>query len=213
MILDNGRPPPGSPIWVKFGFCACDSEFVEGALAELYRNLMSTCTFDQLFWAYETYTLVYLLDRKIGENWRQVFPDLEDVLHESPHCHKSVWWLKNYVLAEDAAMSPSVSVDYGFMNRETDDEVEELKQVYRKILGGYGVAKPLLLHKAAMEGQLYAYISSFVDLDREAKFERLLTNIRPLPSNMHVGLFKLVLVLAAVLLVCFLFYPGASYKT
>jgi hypothetical protein len=182
IILDNGRPPPGMPIWVNFGFCACNSEFAEGPLWKLYRDLMDNCTFDEFCSAYETCALVFLLDGKGGGDWRQQFPDLEDVLQRSPRGHKSVWWLKDYVLAEDAALHRSVSVDYGFMNCKTDDEVEQLKQVYRKILGEYGAAKPLLLHEAAITGQLYAYIGGLMKLEGKKKFKRLLKNIYPLRS-------------------------------
>jgi hypothetical protein len=176
-LLSGCNPPPERNIWLTFGFCVFEDEYSEGPLHQLYRNLLAKCTFDEIYAAYDSSSLITLLDRKGLEHDRKQIRHLDDVLAGSPRMNKSVWNLKQYVAAKDAALRPSVAVDYGFANCKGEGEVLELKHVYENLFSIYR-ADPIEVHEAAIGGRLFAHVGRFVTLKK--KFNRILKNPYPL---------------------------------
>ena len=71
-------------------------------MAELYRQLVAKCSFGEFCAAYEASGLVDLFDAKGMRGGRQGILYLEDVLAGT---HKSVWDLKQYVVADGRDMT------------------------------------------------------------------------------------------------------------
>ena len=115
-------------------------------MAELYRQLVAKCSFGEFCAAYEASGLVDLFDAKGMRGGRQGILYLEDVLAGT---HKSVWDLKQYVVADGRDMIPSVAADYGFFNCKDEAERLELKEVYVEFFARRG-ANPIQLHEAAV---------------------------------------------------------------
>jgi MYND finger len=177
LLLSDWRPSPEQEIWVDFGFCVSQSVWDEGLVAALYKRLIATCTFDALYTAYSSSTLIALFHSKhLGTDLRNI-RHLEDVLEHCSVSHKSVWDLKQYVLAEDIRWTPPVAVDYGFFNCKSEGEVNKLKKVYKAFFDLY-LADPIGLHEAAIGGRLFEYVGGFVKVPKICK--RLMKNPYPL---------------------------------
>jgi hypothetical protein len=190
ILLGEWHPGPSQYLWVLFGFCVTRDRYEESSLGVLYRELIMLCTFDEFTTAFESSTLFSLIVSK-GIQRRSSNPywdfanwdDLEDVLSGSPQVFKSVWYLKQYVMAEDSEEVkpiPAVTVDYGFMNCKDEEDTSNLKRLYKQILEMPKV-KPLELHEAAIKGELFKYAGRLVQLEKKKKkFQRLLKNPYPL---------------------------------
>ncbi|KAJ7149221.1 hypothetical protein C8R43DRAFT_505180 [Mycena crocata] len=96
--LELFHPAPSLDTWVDFGFCACHDESEEGFLNVTYQILVGRCSYDEFFEAYNTSTIIDLLDAKELRGRRMVLPYLEDVLSGSPRVFKSVWYLKQHTV-------------------------------------------------------------------------------------------------------------------
>ncbi|KAJ7651217.1 hypothetical protein FB45DRAFT_997856 [Roridomyces roridus] len=183
------HPGPDLEYWVNFGFCACQDEEEERFLSQTYRMLTDWCSFDAFFNAYRTSKLADLFDAHNLRGRRIIHPYLEDVLSRSPILFKSVWDLKQHVLATQATRAhliPSVNADYGFAYCASDSEYHDLRNLYRDIFERRD-ANPLKLHEACVSGKLYEYVLGlFPELakkkNRAKKFQRLLRNVYPLPE-------------------------------
>lgn len=173
-LLSEWLPRPEHTIWLHFGFCASQNEM---RLAQLYRQLLTKCSFDELCTAYESSRIIALFDAKGLQSWRKSIPYLDDVMARSPRMNKSVWDLKQYLATEDGGLIPSVGVDYGFFNCQGETEMQDLRKVYREFFARYD-ADPIELHEAAIGGRLFDYVGGFVKLKPE--FYRLMNNPYPL---------------------------------
>ncbi|KAJ7080552.1 hypothetical protein C8R44DRAFT_70268 [Mycena epipterygia] len=188
-MLEMCHPAPQLDSWVCFGFCACHDEAEEGFLNLTYKILSERCSYDEFFTAYNTSKIIELLDANGLRGRRIVHPYLEDALSGSPRMFKSVWYLKQH--AQDTTsvrsnLTPSVNVDYGFMNCTSESEYQDLKEMYKGIFERSD-ANPLKLHEACISGTLYEYVLGvFPELktkkNRAKKFKRLLRNLYPLPN-------------------------------
>jgi len=185
-LLSDWYPRPTQAAWLLFGFCVCQHEHAEASLSRIYRQLLTKCSFDEIFAAYKSSTLIALFDAKGLKSQRQSIPYLEDVLSGSPNGNISVWDLKQYIVAEDAEdveLIRSVSVDYGFINCKNEEENQELKEVYKQFFSQYR-ADPMELHEACIAGRLFEYVGGFVELNKKnknkKKFRRLMKNPYPL---------------------------------
>ena len=155
----------------------------EVALAQAYRTIINDVSFDKFHRAYETSSLFPLVE-KHGDHVPYA-RHLKDVLSGSPFEFKSVWYLKQAVMASSSKSTiiPSLTVDYGFINCADKVEEEQLKQVYAKYFSDGG--DPLVLHDAAMAGSLYQCLRvAKVDMGKKDKklFSRLMKTIYPLVS-------------------------------
>ncbi|KDQ50000.1 hypothetical protein JAAARDRAFT_165152 [Jaapia argillacea MUCL 33604] len=182
VLLAGWHPSPDLPQWLNLGFCSCADEREEATLCSIYRDLIHLCTFDEFCEAYRTSSIIALFDAHGLTARRQAFPYLEEVLQGSPHTFKSVWNLKNYVLAqldEDELLIPSIRVDYGFLNCKSTGELAQLKDIYRQVLQRPD-ANPLELHQACISGRLYQHVGGMMKLKK--KFQRLMKNPYPLAA-------------------------------
>jgi hypothetical protein len=187
-LLSDWHPHPAQAAWLLFGFCVCQDEYGEASLSRIYRQLLTKCSFDEIFTAYKSSTLIALFDAKGLKSQRQSIQYLEDVLSGLPNGNISVWDLKQYIVAEDAEdveLIRSVSVDYGFINCKNEEENQELKEVYKQFFSQYR-ADPVELHEACIAGRLFEYVGGFVELNKKnknkKKFSRLMKNPYPLPD-------------------------------
>jgi hypothetical protein len=177
-LLSSSHPSPDQFHWVKFGFCVCRDEWSETSVSALYNRLIARCTFQEFYTAYQSSALISLFRTKeLGTELRNV-RHLEDVLENCPVSNKSVWDLKQYVVASKGVLIPSVTVDYGFANCRTEEETMELKEVYKKFFDHFK-SDPIQLHEAAIGGRLFEYVGTFVKLKKN-RFSRLMKNPYPL---------------------------------
>ena len=70
---------------------------------------------------------------------------------------------------------PSVTVDYGFINCRTFEDICTLMEIYGEVLKA---ADPLELHQACLAGQLFQFASYYVRM--EDRWRLLMTNFYPL---------------------------------
>lgn len=188
------RKPPGpninDPVWISaYRFCL-------GGILPLNRTigcyLASACAamsgtkwpypdFTELHAAYESSSLIALLDSKGLQTERKKIVHLEDVLTGSPRVFKSVWYLKQIVMAQDNAMIPSVAVDYGFINCKGDNEKLALKECYKRYFQDLD-GDPLKLHEAAIAGKTLECVEGVVKLNKKDHkiMRRLMKNLYPL---------------------------------
>jgi hypothetical protein len=185
LSMDNTYPSPSQNAWLVFGFAGCRNVLQESDLAEVYRRLIASCTFEEFLAAFLTSSLDVLIDSRKARyrGPRPTLPwfDIEDILHgTSTFTIKSVWHLKHFIMADggiEVEFRPAAQRDYGFTS-----DFSVLKSFYRGLLEKETVA-PLELHDAAMRGQLFEYAkrnSSAVFDKNKKNFKRLLKNPYPL---------------------------------
>ncbi len=186
--LHSMSPYPSEPNWNKFGFCTCDSEWAEGQLGGLYQKLLNgyesffsdlpdkyrlqhlsrfeTANFTEFWQAFESGSLIQLMDTKGLKNDRLRFPNLETYLSVPPsQLQPSVWSLKQFLAVNDPAdfpPCPTLNHDYGFCNCQSFEEICILMEIYKRLLIK---ADPLELHKACLAGQLFEFASKFDKMD------------------------------------------------
>ncbi|KDR84133.1 hypothetical protein GALMADRAFT_700408 [Galerina marginata CBS 339.88] len=181
ILLGTTRPNPSIDSWKQFGFCTCDSKYEEVELAHLYQRLLHFCTFQEFFSAYETSGLAGLFMSKGLESEFSRFPYLKRLLENSPHMFDSVWELKRLVVQSDNwpnQINPAVFADYGFGNCKTEEEINDLKAIYKEYFLGPKKCPPAL-HLACIQGNLFNYVSTFVVLKNKKekkKYRRLMKN-------------------------------------
>ncbi|KAF5876693.1 putative zf-mynd domain-containing protein [Botrytis fragariae] len=186
--LHMARPNPIQMNWYNFGFCTCNDEREESALGVLYTRLLLgnellgdlrgntqhmfygpaplTATFTEFWHAYESGTLIELIDSKGLKKMRSEFKLLEWFLSVSPSGPQpSVWSLKQFVAIDNPAEFPpneTVKVDYGFMNCQTFEETCILLETYKRLLRE---ADLLELHEACLAGELFEFAESYHHMD------------------------------------------------
>ncbi|PGH14769.1 hypothetical protein AJ80_05813 [Polytolypa hystricis UAMH7299] len=143
------------------------------------RPKTQTAIFTEFWQAYESGTLIRLMDSKSLKDERMRFPFLEGFLSVPPAGpHPSVWSLKQFLAVEDPAAYPpipAIQVDYGFRNCRTFEETCILMEVYKRLLLE---ADPLELHEACLDGQLFEFAQEFHTMDE--RYGELMRNIYPL---------------------------------
>ncbi|QRD93259.1 hypothetical protein F9C07_2077189 [Aspergillus flavus] len=186
LTLHMAYPNPVETPWFNFGFCTCYDEYQERALGGLFGKLLSgdnlfddvptsiprmkhiqTATFTEFWKAYESGTMIQLMDSKGFKQYRLQFPYLEEFF-TSPPCgpHLSVWSLKQFLAIYNPAEFPpdnTISADYGFMNCKTFTETCTLMELYKRLLRK---ASPLDLHEACVAGKLFEFAECFHKMDQ-----------------------------------------------
>ena len=150
-----------------------------------YRTLVTSCLFEEFYQAYDSCSLVQLFSSK-NINLEKFSLHLADFLANAPLMNKSVWNLKQFVVADeqDSVPVPSIKVDYGFINCRNEEEEVQLKEVYKNIFKEDSNADPLKMHEACLQGKIYDYVTTTLKLkekDQGPLFRRLMKNIYPLP--------------------------------
>lgn len=183
-ILLQISPNPIDRNWYSFGFVTCRGQNEEGMLVALYqlllteRGVIQPATFTQFWKAYEAGTLIQLMDSKGLKELRSRLPFLEGFLSPPAGPYLSVWDLKQFLEIGgqmDYLPSPSVNVDYGFINCRTFEETFTLMEIYGNVLK---TANPLELHQACVAGELFRFASGYVSM--EERWRSLMRNLYPL---------------------------------
>lgn len=190
-MLSNSRPPPSCYIWVAFGFCTTRNEHEGTQLCIAYHTLLMRCSFEEFRRAYESCSLVQLFNSKYI-NLEQFGSHLADLLACAPYTNKSVWNLKQFVIADesDGVLLCSVGIDYGFYNCRNREQVLQLKKFYKKFFDDVN-GDPLELHHACLQGKIYTYVRTIVKLNkshRRPAFRQLVMNPYPLPKGCPTSL-------------------------
>jgi hypothetical protein len=190
LVLSNLHPNPFQCMWLSFGFCTTRSQYDEMQLGRAYRTLVMSCSFEEFYQAYDSCSLVQLFSSK-NINLERFSLHLADFLVNAPRMNKSVWNLKQFVIADEpdsdtgSVPVPSVRVDYGFFNCRNEEEVVQLKEVYKKVFKEESNGDPLKLHEACLQGKIYDYVRTTLKLkkkDQRPLLRRLMKNIYPLPQ-------------------------------
>jgi hypothetical protein len=195
------HPHPIENNWYNFGFCTCCNERQEGQLGGLFQRLLlgnklfedvpktrvlglerdrpQTASFTEFWNAYESGSLIQLMDSKGLQEMRREFPFLEGFLSVPPSGpHPSVWSLKQFIAINDPAEFPAIAaleVDYGFINCQTFEETCILMEIYKRLLLK---ADALELHEACLAGELFEFAQKFDRMDEGHR--RLMKNFYPL---------------------------------
>jgi hypothetical protein len=171
LLMDN-IPPIYHEFWIQFGFCTCNGDKIETELGHVYRALIDQCTLYEFYTNYESGSLETLLRRK----------NINGIDHLKAqgvffgYASKSVYHLKQYLLAENIPLKVSVSVDYGFASCKNKKQTEKLTKIYKQLFE-HRDFNILRLHEACISGTLYKYASQFVAADAN-----LMRNPYPLPD-------------------------------
>lgn len=138
-------------------------------------------TFTEFWQAYQSGTLIQLMDSTLPKDFRSDFPFLEAFLSIPPAGpHPSVWKLKQFIAISDRAEHrplPALKWDYGFGNCQTFEEICILMEIYKSLLQQNAV-DPLELHKACLAGKLFAFAQKYHKID--GNHRRLMKNGYPL---------------------------------
>lgn len=206
-VLHMAHPNPIEKNWYNFGFPTCNSEGQISQLGVLYHELLvgdklyedvrnytqhtilipkrdnlQTASFGEFWHAYESKTLIQLMDSKGLKARRSAFPFLEGFLCIPPGgLRPSVWDLKQFIAINDPAEFPpsrTLEADYGFMNCKDFEETCFLLEIYKRLLQK---ANPLELHEACLAGKLFEFAQRFHLMDESHR--RLMRNFYPLPSE------------------------------
>ena len=184
LVLSDLHPNPSLRSWLSFGFCTTQNQYYEMRLGVAYRKLVMSCSFEEFYQAYDSCSLIQLFSSK-NISLEPFGSHLADFLANSPHMNKSVWDLKQFVLAEtpDSNPIPSVTADYGFFNCRNKEEVSQLKEAYKKFFDSNG--DPLKLHEACLQGRIYDHVTKALKLkkDDQGPLFRLMKNMYPLPQS------------------------------
>ena len=197
-VLLRMSPNPIDRNWYSFAFVTCRRQGEESILVDLYqllltesdgsffyefhnsrRGVIQPATFTQFWKAYEAGTLIQLMDSKGLKKLRSRLPFLEGFLSVPPSGPRpSVWHLLQFLEISDPMEhppTPSVNVDYGFINCRTFEETCTLMEVYRKVLK---TANPLALHQACVAGDLFQFANLFFPM--EERWRSLMRNLYPM---------------------------------
>ena len=182
LLLSDSHPNPSLRIWLSFGFCTTKNQYDEMLLGVAYRRLVMRCSFEEFYQAYDSCSLIQLFSSN------NINLHLTDFLTNSPRMNKSVWNLKQFVVADepDSVPVPSVKVDYGFFNCRNKEEEVQLKEIYKTFFDDESHdGDPLKLHEACIQGKTYDYVRKTLKLrkDRRPLFRRLMKNPYPLPPS------------------------------
>lgn len=207
-ILHMAHPHPIEENWFRFGFCTCRGEREEQRLGGLYQELLvgdklfedvmtdlhyqtplagrhhkfQPATFTEFWQAYQSGTLIQLMDSTLRKDSRSDLPFLEAFLSIPPAGpHPSVWRLKQFIAINDPAEHPPLPAlqwDYGFGNCQTFEEICILIEIYKRLLQQNAAVDPLELHKACLAGKLFAFAQKYHKMDENHR--RLMKNSYPL---------------------------------
>ncbi|KAI6000926.1 hypothetical protein EDC04DRAFT_2612038 [Pisolithus marmoratus] len=189
-MLLNGRYPKISiesdaickDLYFEFGFVTgCGSE-AKQFLPLVYRTLISKSSFTQFWTAFQSHSLVALMDANGLGPVRKKVQHFEAFMKTKPkdRC-PTVWHLRCFVHSPDADPPSSVTEEYGFLNCQTIEQKISLKGVYKELLESPRV-DPMELHLACTKGTLYDFALRHKP-NLERRFKELMSGRRPLQEN------------------------------
>ncbi|KAI6028952.1 hypothetical protein EDC04DRAFT_148170 [Pisolithus marmoratus] len=190
-MLFNGLHPNPShseksiqDLYYTFGFCLCSDIHGEQALGRLYMMLISRCSFQDFWSAYQTHSLISLMDAMGLGIARQEIQHLESFLKIRPDdwC-PTVWHLRLFTQSQAALPGPHVASDFGFFNCETVEERFALKETYKRLLQNPNL-DPMELHAACIKGELYGFARTYLP-NLQQRFRKLMKNPYPTDTNIE----------------------------
>ena len=183
LLLQDYHPDPSTQLYKNFGFCTGSGLAAERILPQLYKQLISKCTFTEFWTSYQSNNLLTLLEAKgiKKHQWPEHFETFMTNYFAHGWCW-SVWDLKIFLLGKETDPPRSVSVDYGFIHCDIPQMVA-LKGIYERLL--YDIllpADPMELHQACIEGRLYDFASKYLG-ELDSMYRILMKNPYPLPEH------------------------------
>lgn len=190
MLLNGYHPSPSlsdqiSPdLYFQFGFVTGRGYVGEQVLPTLYRELISKCSFKEFWLAYQSNSLISLMDANGLKSERKRVQHLEAFLKIKPNTWcPTVWHLRLFTHSSDVDPPRYITVDYGFSNCNTVEEKFALKNVYKDLLHSPQV-DPMELHTACISGKLYEFARQY-NPNLKQRFRRLMHTPYPLPVNVE----------------------------
>lgn len=177
LLLSKYRPPPTMPTeFILFGYCTARDGYQENLISDLYQKLIRRCTFQEFCDAFTSSAMVSLMKAK-GVYSQPPTRHFEHVMSRSPWMNESVWDLLVYLQGGYTQPIPSITVDYGFANCRSQEDLLDLENLYRKVLDSPSF-DPMDLHAHCIQGQLLEYTRRFQQMKKteKKKFRRLLMN-------------------------------------
>ncbi|PTB65734.1 hypothetical protein BBK36DRAFT_1202535 [Trichoderma citrinoviride] len=196
MALDGSHPNPswaGFDMWYDFGFATCRGEDDESGLGHLYTFLVGghktlrdydqslgikprdypdrpTCSFNELWVAYETGSLSKLFDQYGFSYSLRADSGLREFLSFPPHqdaLRPSVWRLKHFLALDhniplgNFPMIEAAAREYGFLSQLDPVTRLALRNFYERL---FKEINPLRVHEAKNRGTLLEYAESSLDV-------------------------------------------------
>lgn len=191
-VLNDLVPKPKSDIYYLFGFVACESETAVNLLGRVYKKLLTTSrdkayTSQELWQSLENHCLTQVFDRNGLSNFRTESPLLEQFFNLPLEDRPSVYRLIQFLRVNEGDHDDSDPVacgglvlirDYGFHLCKGREEVEILKETYRRALQEINA---LDLHAACIGMHLSKTVLA-TNVALGVKHQRLLQNQGPLPD-------------------------------
>lgn len=171
--------------WISLGFCTARDGSETQKVAELYRELLDTCVFEE-FWKAMVESKMVDLFRKYGlGDAIAELRNFETLLSAVGTTHQSVWELKRFTRLSSPQPHRSVTVDYGFYNCRTPLELSDLRQAYANFFAQGG--DEMALHEACLQGQLAPFLESELRKGLSVSAE-LVSNPYPLQGCEYAGM-------------------------
>ncbi|KAG6328817.1 hypothetical protein ID866_10273 [Astraeus odoratus] len=159
----------------KFGFVASRGLEGEKVLPCLYQTLISKYSFKEFWTAFQSNTLIALMDANGLKEERKRIQYLDAFLEMKPGdwC-PSVWHLRLFMHTADVDPPRHITIDYRFFNCNTVEEKFALEDVYEGLLNSPEV-DPMELHAACIKGKLHDF-ACWYRPNLEQRFEWLMKN-------------------------------------
>ncbi|KAI6028949.1 hypothetical protein EDC04DRAFT_3142747 [Pisolithus marmoratus] len=188
ILLNGWHPNPNhsdkfiQDLYYTFGFCLCSDIHSKRALGTLYTMLIFKCSFQDFWLAYQSHSLISLMDAKGLRRARQNIQYLESFLKIRPNewC-PTVWHLRLFTQSQASLPGRYVASDYGFFNCETVEEHFSLKETYKRLLQNPNL-DPMELHTACIKGELYSFARTYLP-NLQPRFRKLMKNSYPTHIN------------------------------
>lgn len=143
-IRNGYNPHADEDNWISLGFCTARDGSETQKVAELYRELLDTCVFEE-FWKAMVESKMVDLFRKYGlGDAIAELRNFETLLSAVGTTHQSVWELKRFTRLSSPQPHRSVTVDYGFYNCRTPLELSDLRQAYANFFARVGMKWPFM---------------------------------------------------------------------
>jgi hypothetical protein len=159
-LLRKKLPGAHEESYLSFGFASCRNNTESMHLGGLYTALLVDCvdkeeSFKAVAQALETDTLVRLFEENgYGADSLRVIPGATAFLRTSSKWRPTVWRLIQFLHAEDVTDPPGyLRRDYGFQWCKGREDVQNLKEIYTRILKK--CSSPMELHQACTQSRLW----------------------------------------------------------
>lgn len=183
-ILNGFVPDADEDNWIFLGFCTARDHDSVTMLANLYKELMGKCKFQEFWKAMEQSDMVGLFDKYGLGHAIAKLRNFETLMKDVGTWHQSVWELKRFTRLPTAEPMQAAALDYGFCNCQTPQERISLREMYAEFFARGG--DEMDLHQACINGQLALFMLS--ESQKLHVSAELLSNPYPLYRCGHMGM-------------------------